>query len=114
MDQHTKPANPHRLSVVEDLTKPLDRIEALAEKFGQHPDLVRELITNLQRPTKTLLTIPEVGTVLAISRPTVYRLIDAGKLERVHVGAASRITVKSVDSYVESLIAAARESSKAS
>lgn len=41
-------------------------------------------------------TIEEVGDFLRISRPTVYRLFDLGKLQRVKLAGAVRIPWASV------------------
>ena len=43
-----------------------------------------------------LLTIKQVGDTLGISRGMVYKLVDAGKLERVKFGRAARIRTNSV------------------
>lgn len=43
-----------------------------------------------------LLTIKQVGDTLGISRGMVYKLVDAGKLERVKFGRAARIRTSSV------------------
>jgi excisionase family DNA binding protein len=48
-----------------------------------------------------LLTIPEAGRKLGVGRDTIYRLVSRGEIERVHVLAGSRITVDSLDRYVE-------------
>jgi excisionase family DNA binding protein len=50
-----------------------------------------------------LLTIEDAARALAVSRPTVYRLIDSGALVRVKIGAAARVTAASVDAYVARL-----------
>ena len=51
----------------------------------------------------TLLRIHDVQSVLATSRSTVYRLIEAGHLERVYVGSAIRIVDESVQQYITHL-----------
>lgn len=55
------------------------------------------------------LTIPEACKSLRISRSSLYRLIDAGKLVRVKPSSsarsgAARITRESFDAYRESLL----------
>jgi excisionase family DNA binding protein len=46
---------------------------------------------------------------LKLGRTKIYDLIEAGDLERVKVGAASRITVRSIETFVERLREQARE-----
>ena len=51
-----------------------------------------------------LLTINEVSSsVLNVSRSTVYRLIDQGKLHRIRIKGCVRITSKSLESYLADL-----------
>lgn len=52
---------------------------------------------------RLLLTVPDAGRALAVGRSTVYELIAAGELETVHIGRACRVTVESIESYVERL-----------
>ena len=49
-----------------------------------------------------LLKIDEVAARLRLSRPTVYRLINGGKLASVHVGNAgfTRVTETDLDAYI--------------
>lgn len=49
-----------------------------------------------------LLKIDEVAAQLRLSRPTVYRLINSGKLASVHVGIAgfTRVSQDDLDAYV--------------
>lgn len=49
-----------------------------------------------------LLKIDEVAAQLRLSRPTVYRLINSGKLASVHVGLAgfTRVRQDDLDDYV--------------
>jgi excisionase family DNA binding protein len=44
-----------------------------------------------------LLTIPEAGDILRVSRGTIYNLATKKELDLVHVGAAARITRASVE-----------------
>jgi excisionase family DNA binding protein len=48
------------------------------------------------------LKIDEVAAQLRLSRPTVYRLINSGKLASVHVGLAgfTRVSQADLDDYV--------------
>lgn len=55
-----------------------------------------ELETRLLSPT-------EVAERLSISRSSVYGLIDAGRLQRVHIGRSVRISLRSVHEFVQSL-----------
>ena len=53
-------------------------------------------------PEKALFTIKEAGEHLALSRATVYRLIDEGQLERVYPRQkAARITRESLAALLE-------------
>ena len=55
-------------------------------------------------PLPYLITIPEAGKQLAVSRRTVYRLIQEGKLERVYPRrGAARITGSSLTKYLTDL-----------
>lgn len=47
-----------------------------------------------------LLTLADVQSRLNVSRSSVYRLIRAGELDVVHIGAAIRIREESLDSFV--------------
>ncbi len=46
------------------------------------------------------LSIDDVGQRLNVSRSTVYRLIRAGELDVIHIGAAIRISEESLESYI--------------
>jgi excisionase family DNA binding protein len=54
----------------------------------------RELSTN------GLMTIPETQSHLRLGLTSVYRLINDGRLEKVKIGAATRITRLSVDRLI--------------
>ena len=47
-----------------------------------------------------LLTVAEAAAVLSVSVRTCWRLIDLGKLERVTIGRAVRVTVSSVKGLI--------------
>jgi excisionase family DNA binding protein len=47
--------------------------------------------------------VEETARLIGASRSTVYRLLDAGELEAVHIGRAVRITRASTEQYVERL-----------
>lgn len=51
----------------------------------------------------TLIRISDVQLMLSASRSTVYRLLDAGELERVYLGSATRIVDDSVQDYITRL-----------
>lgn len=53
-------------------------------------------------PGPRLLKIDEVAARLRLSRPTVYRLINGGKLASVHVGNAgfTRVQETDLDAYI--------------
>lgn len=50
-----------------------------------------------------LLTIEQAADRLAIRRTSLYRLLDSGELESVHIGRARRIPEDAVDRFIESL-----------
>ncbi len=50
-------------------------------------------------PGASVLSLPQTMADLNICRATVYRLIDQGKLRKVRIGAAARITRASLDAY---------------
>lgn len=47
-----------------------------------------------------MLTIKEVTDILAISRPTYYRLVEAKKLKIIKIGRAIRIPPYSLKEFV--------------
>ncbi len=52
---------------------------------------------------KLLLTVPEAAQRLSVGRSTIYELTAVGELELVHIGRCARITVASVDDFVQRL-----------
>ncbi len=50
-----------------------------------------------------LLTIPEAADRLGVGRSTVYRLVEAGELEVVHVGRSVRVPPAAIDELVDRL-----------
>jgi excisionase family DNA binding protein len=48
-----------------------------------------------------LYRIPEAARLLKVSDRTVHRLIAAGTLPTVRIGAATRITAADLDAYVQ-------------
>lgn len=53
---------------------------------------------------RVLLKLGDVAERLAVTERTVYRLINAGHLDSVHIGRAVRVPEDSVDDYIESLL----------
>lgn len=53
---------------------------------------------------RVLLKVTDVAEILALSERHVYRLINAGHIDAVHIGKAIRVTSDSVDDYVDSLL----------
>jgi excisionase family DNA binding protein len=47
-----------------------------------------------------LLTIVEAADALRISRSSVYRLFDAGRLAWVQIGASRRVTSSEIDRFI--------------
>jgi excisionase family DNA binding protein len=52
---------------------------------------------------RLLLTKSEAAEQLGVSLRTIERLISAGRLPLVHVGAAARVRVADLGAYVQSL-----------
>jgi excisionase family DNA binding protein len=49
---------------------------------------------------RKFLTVQQVATLLSVSRATVYRLVDEGRLERVWVGTSIRVPEPSLDGFL--------------
>lgn len=49
---------------------------------------------------KLLLTVPEAGRVLAISRSKVYDLLNSGSLPSVYIGRSRRVRASDVEAFV--------------
>jgi excisionase family DNA binding protein len=62
-------------------------------------DLVRQRDAPVQ---KLLLTLPEAGRALAISRSKMYDLLNSGHLPSVHIGRSRRVRVIDVENFVKS------------
>lgn len=78
-----------------DLPAPV--AEALAEVLEAAADGERALV--LRSPEE--LTTEQAAAVLGVSRPTIIRLVDAGKLPARKVGTHRRLTLSDVLSYRE-------------
>jgi excisionase family DNA binding protein len=61
--------------------------------FGEPPEPPRPL----------LLTVKEAAALIGIGRTTLYRLIDAGEIDSVHIHTSRRIPLASVYLYVDQL-----------
>jgi excisionase family DNA binding protein len=53
----------------------------------------------VQRPL--LLTVKEAAALIGIGRSTLYRLMDAGEVDSVHIGSSRRIPLGSAYAFVE-------------
>jgi excisionase family DNA binding protein len=53
----------------------------------------------VQRPL--LLTVKEAAALIGIGRSTLYRLMDAGEIDSVHIGSSRRIPLGSAYAFVE-------------
>ena len=78
-----------------DLPQPV--LDALAEVLQAAADGERALV--LRSPEN--LTTEQAAAVLGVSRPTVIRLIEAGKLDAHVVGTHRRLTLGNVLAYRE-------------
>lgn len=58
---------------------------------------------NNENQTPKLLSLNEVSERTALSRSTIYREIDAGRLIAVKIGKSVRITDSELRRYIESL-----------
>lgn len=54
-------------------------------------------------PSPLLITIEDAGKLLCVSRSSVYRLIDSGDIEAVHIGRAVRVPVTALADFVDRL-----------
>lgn len=52
------------------------------------------------RVTQLLLTLPEVGRVLSISRSKVYQLLNSNSLPSVYIGRSRRVRRSDVEEFV--------------
>jgi excisionase family DNA binding protein len=52
-----------------------------------------------QRPL--LLTVKEAAALIGIGRTTLYRLVEAGEIDSVHIGSSRRIPLLSAYAFVE-------------
>jgi excisionase family DNA binding protein len=52
-------------------------------------------------PRIRLLTVTEVARILAVSRSSVYRLVERGELPRVRVGGSARFRAADIEALIE-------------
>ncbi len=52
---------------------------------------------------RLLVTVNEAARRLSIGRSTLYELINDGELETLHIGRSCRVTVDSLDAFVDRL-----------
>jgi excisionase family DNA binding protein len=78
--------------------KPLDPFN---EKYSMiiNEDLARQREIPFQ---KLLLTVPEAGCALAISRSKMYDLLNSGDLPSVHIGRSRRVRICDIEQFVNS------------
>jgi len=52
-------------------------------------------------PTETLLSLEDVAKALGVSKRTVTRQVDAGKLRAVKVGRSMKFKQEAIDEYLK-------------
>ena len=76
----------------------------------------RNLVCHLERMSKKLgtilnqhlYTVKTLCSYLSISRATLYRLIQQGKIEPIHIGSSTRFTESEVDRFLTRQLKQAR------
>ena len=68
--------------------------------YSTQKDNRRECIGENRKVRRMLRSIDQTCALLAVSRSTVYRLIESGKLRRVYVRGVPRITQESLSELV--------------
>jgi excisionase family DNA binding protein len=48
-----------------------------------------------------LLKIPEVASILSVSRAMAYKLVQTGEIRSVHIRSSRRVRVKDLQEYIE-------------
>ena len=71
-------------------------------KFQAQSNYLRSTM-NHETQSPKLLSLTEVGERTALSRSTLYREIEAGRLMAVKIGKSVRITDSELRRYIESL-----------
>jgi excisionase family DNA binding protein len=60
-----------------------------------------ELVRQRNHPVPMLLlTVPEAGRALAISRSKIYDLLNSGDLPSVHIGRSRRVRMTDIEDFV--------------
>jgi len=69
---------------------------------GAYSTIINENVVRQQDAPvqKLLLTVPEAGRALAISRSKMYDLLNAGYLPSVHIGRSRRVRVSDIENFV--------------
>lgn len=60
----------------------------------------------MSTPNPRLVSVPEAGEMLGVSRATAWRMVDAGTLPTVRVGRRRLVPVAAIDELVDHLRAA--------
>lgn len=71
-------------------------------KFQVHQLTPRSIMNNENHSPK-LLSLAEVGERTALSRSTLYREIEAGRLTALKIGKSVRVTDSELRRYIEAL-----------
>lgn len=82
-------------------------IRHLATALGVAPTTIDPTVTDPAAAIdEPLLSVPDVAARLSVSRPTVYRLLHAGELDRIDIGSGSRprprVPLSSLTAYIRS------------
>jgi excisionase family DNA binding protein len=48
-----------------------------------------------------LLKIPEVASILSVSRAMAYKLVQTGEIRSVHIRSSRRVRAKDLQAYIE-------------
>jgi|GEM_PF-5209270 len=78
---------------------------AIAEAMRHDTELAALVLSRVVRAPRELVSMSTASVMLDVSRSTLYRLIAAGELKRVHIDRSARITADSIAAYVARLIA---------
>jgi len=71
-------------------------------KFQEEPNQSRSTMKN-ENHSPILLSLTEVGERTALSRSTLYREIEGGRLTAVKIGKSVRVTDSELRRYIEAL-----------
>lgn len=52
-------------------------------------------------PPRRYLTVPEVAYYLSVGKSTVYRLVETGELDAVHIGRLIRIPEPALRAFIQ-------------